>query len=285
MKQVYLTYRSRRRRPLRSDTLFGLIAWGVRSVYGPTSVERFLAPLKRDPPEAPLVLTSAFPFVERSDGRVHYFPRPLAMAGGDGARPRSGVASEWIEDRELLAYVSGRTPITAPSRAPDAPRGLFFLATGPHEHYLEAALGFLERFGFGGGGANGDAAFDVELRSAEFLRLAQPNEDALLLSLYAPTSDERTAIQEAANRGDRLVHYALERRQGAAGGRLLDVARPFKRPVVMMREGSVLPRFGGADAGSSPVVGRVADGGHEHDVYQHGFGFFVPITGGTGGAS
>lgn len=269
MKQVYLHFTGGARPELRSDTLFGLIAWGVRAVYGRDSVERFLEPLYRTPAEAPLVLTSAFPYVETAEGRLHYFPRPA----GEG----TGVGQGWIEDRELLAYVSGRPLADSAVERVDGD-GLFFLAAGPQEHYLEAALGFLERFGLSGRGSSGGGAVRVEMKEAEFLRLAQEDELALLLSLWFPTADERRRLAESVAAG-RRVRYAMQRRRGAAGGRFLDLERPFKRPVAMLREGSVLPYPSRRSAGASPVVGRGSDDDGEFPIHQHGFGFFVPITG------
>jgi len=281
LKQIYLRHQSGVRSPLRSDTLFGLITWGVRQVYGPGSVERFLSPMHKDPPRAPLYLTSAFPYLEQEGERVHFFPRPLSHR-------RPGL-SNWIEDRELLAFVTGhglKLGEGDPSGVANpvgldrsGSSGLFFLATGPSEHYLEAALGFLESFGFGGRGSVGQGAFEVELREAEFLRLAQPGELSLLLSLYAPTAEERAAIAAAAAAPESPVWYGVERRQGVAGGRMMELSRPFKRPMAMLTEGSIVPRAGGDVCGQAPEVGRAEDGRDAFPVFQHGFGFLVPLAG------
>lgn len=280
MKQIYLRPRSGVRSPLRSDTLFGLIVWGVRQVYGPGSVERFLAPLQKDVPQAPLVITSAFPYVERDGERVHFFPRPLSH--------RQPGLSDWIEDRELLAFVTGHGlksgvdgTIGDPQRLgldPTASSGLFFLASGPCEHYLEAALGFLESFGFGGRGSVGHGAFEIELKEAQFLRLAQPGELSLLLSLYAPSADERAAIAAAAAIADSPVWYGVERRRGVVGGRLMAHPRPFKRAMAMLTEGSILPRAGGESCGEATEVGRAEDSQGGFPLLQHGFGFLVPLA-------
>lgn len=282
MKQIYLRPRGGGRPSLRSDTLFGLITWGVREVYGPASVERFLAPMRRDPAEAPLAITSAFPFIENSGERVHFFPRPL----GEGP-VAPGSQSRWIEDRELLAFVTGHALTEEPkngSRASEQPfteGGCFFLAAGPSEHYLEAALGFLEKFGFGGGGSRGQGAFEVELRDAEFLRLSHPGELSLLLSLYSPAAAERELIVARAKAPDSPVRYGVERRQGVAGGRLQGFQKPFKKAVAMMTEGSVLPCGGAGFSGHSNEVGRSSEDGSGFAILQHGFGFFVPIAGAT----
>ena len=165
LKQVYLKPRGRLPGELRSDTLFGLIAVGVREVHGREAVDRFLAPLFEEGAEPPLLLTSAFPYVTRDGARVHYFPAPI-----DRAAP--GVRS-LIEDRELLALVAGRD-VESRSVEPGRPDGWFFLAQGRGETLLEGALGYLEQSGFGGRASSGGGAFEVELCEAEFLRTAQP---------------------------------------------------------------------------------------------------------------
>ncbi|MFG0318008.1 MAG: hypothetical protein ACF8XB_12090 [Planctomycetota bacterium JB042] len=261
MKRVVLRPRGGRARPLRSDTLFGLLAWGVREVVGGGALDRLLEPPSDAGDEPALVVTSAFPCeAERS-----WFPRPVDE--GPGLQ----------DDATLLARIGGGAPAAAPSPPPPAPHDLFFLAYGRAEPWLEGALRYLERAGFGGGAARGDSGYDVTLEETTFVRPARPGELGLLLSLCFPTPTERAALVAAAReRSD--VRYEVERRRGVVGGRRLSVARPFKKAVTMLREGSVLPVAG---VGAAPVVGRVEAEGEAFDVRQPGYGFFVPWTGGA----
>jgi len=264
LKRVVLKGRGARRRPLRSDTLHGLLAWGVREVYGPAAVARFLGAggsgdLDSDAAPA-LVLTSTFP----CSAQRSWFPRPL------------GEESAWMDDAELLSRVAGVPPASSPdpSLAPDEGADLFFLAYGRHEPMLEAALLYLERAGFGGNAATGESAYEVEIQETEFVRPAKVGETGLLLSLWSPSDAERAALVEAsADRDD--VRWEVERRQGVAGGRRMPLARPIKRAVAMIREGSVVPVVG---LGQSPVVGRIEAEGDAFDVRQPGHGFFVPLA-------
>lgn len=273
MKRIVLRLRGGRAGPLRSDTLFGLLTWGVREVYGRDAVERFLAPAKDESSEPPLVVTSTFPCsAERS-----WFPSPIGHGDGTG--------SGWIDDATLLALVAGTAvgegdaSAPPPDSPPDPPtdHDLFFLAYGRHEPMLEAAVSYLERAGFGGHAASGEGAFQVTFEETEFVRPARIGELGLLLSLHFPTADERTALA-AATRERHDVRYAVERRQGVAGGRRVSLSRPFKKAVTMLREGSVVPVAG---VGAAPVVGRVETDGEPFDVRQAGFGFFVPLAGGA----
>lgn len=266
MKQVLLRPRDARAAsatPLRSDTLFGLIALGVRMVHGKSAVEKMVEPMLGDPGRAALRLTSAFPFEQRADGIVYRFPRPRSSDGSSFAR------SPFIEDRQLLAFVSGRgvAEEAAEPAAIDA-AGSFFLVAGPFEHLVDGAVRFLERFGFGGN------AFEVEVREAEFLRLAEPGERGLLLSLHLPTLEERAAAAKADG-----AAWGVERRAGFFGGRLggtpgMDAR---KRAVAMWTEGSLVPCVGAM--GGAAVVG--VDPVENHPIVQHGFGFLVPVAAGA----
>jgi len=267
LKQVYLTPRVHTFTPLRSDTLFGLIAWGVRMIYGRNSVARFC--------DRPPVFTSTFPFLDSDQGRVHYFPRPLER----GTRP--AARAPWIHESAFLDFVAGKE---APLPDDDVPfpcrgrGGLWFLADGPGEHYLDAALGFLERFGFGGQGSTGGNAFDVEIREAEFLRVARTGELSVLLSLYLPTPAERRVIVSTARQPGSTVRYVLERRQGVAGGRLMQADGRQKKAVAMLREGSIVPCSSEGPVGALPAVGEGADAEGTFPVLQNGRAFLVPLV-------
>lgn len=268
MRQVYIEARSPFR-PLRSDTLFGALVWGVREVYGRGGVGKFLSPLGEDPPRAPLLLTSMFPYLDTPEGRQHWFPRPSAL---ECAGSTNGGG--WIEDRELLAFVAGREPPDGAAATPSNPTGYYFLAEGRGEPFLEGALSYLERFGFPG---SEHAVVRVDTEVSEFLRLAKTGERGLLLSLYHPSDDERAAILDQAD--DPGISYRIERRAGVTGGRLLDPARRWQRAVAMIREGAILPVVR-EPAGSAPVVGEADDGGGPFSVVRYGFGFMVPVVGG-----
>ncbi len=287
VKQIYLKPRGAFRAPPRSDTLFGLIAHAIRAVYGRASVERFLAPTFEEPAGTPLYVTSAFPYLETERGRLHFFPAPLSH----------GPAG-YVEDAEFLAFVTGQkatadiSPLAegmlridrqghSPVQTLARPGGFFFLAAGSGEHYLEAALKYLERSGFGGGASRGLSQFDAELVDTEFVRLAQPGEYGVLLSLMHPTAEERELIAREA-RADSRIAYAIERRQGYASAAFVDdvaaAGSGRKSALAMLAEGSVIPRATSRACGAAPVVGTARDSASEFKIVQSGFGFLVPIV-------
>lgn len=281
MKQIYLKPRGAFRARPRSDTLFGLLAHAVRTVYGRSSVERFLGPALETPQASPLYLTSAFPYLEAEKGRLHFFPAPQ----------RDGSIA-YVEDSEFMAFVSGRKPFadaspmlasqTRSDRVNGEPRqsltrgGFFFLASGPMEHYLEAALRYLEKSGFGGGASHGLSQFDVELVETEFLRLAQVGERGVLLSLCAPSPEERAMLATQARTDERLA-WVVERRQGRVASQVATSEDAAKAAIAMFSEGSVILRGDGKACGSAPRVAMGRDAVGEFPIVHHGFGFLVPL--------
>lgn len=66
---------------IRSDTLFGGIAWAIRWLYGERELEQLLEEFDvaiRDQSAPPFVLSSLFPYFEDTDGRILFLPRPIS---------------------------------------------------------------------------------------------------------------------------------------------------------------------------------------------------------------
>jgi CRISPR-associated protein Csm4 len=74
MKIVYLTPRSSHRNTLRSDTLWGLICWGIRTVYSENSLVEFIDNYNN---EKVVKISSAFPYIQGVNGKQHYFSKPI----------------------------------------------------------------------------------------------------------------------------------------------------------------------------------------------------------------
>lgn len=275
MKQFVLHPRSTSFVAPRSDTLLGLIAWGVRVVFGRDSVERFLG----DPP----YVTSVFPWVDEGDRRVHFFPVPVADASSHAATngPR------WLAEDHFVAFVAGQ-PIDGQRRAtPEfghGRAGSYFFADGNNEHYVEPALHWLERSGFGSAERRGGQTFVVEVKTPDFLRRARAGETGVLLSLALPSDAERDALAAAIERSDARVAYAVERRQGYATSRPIAHETTRKRAVLALTEGSVVPLSTTDGYGSAPTVASLTDERGPFDVRYCGRGFVVPLLSSGGGA-
>lgn len=275
MKQFVLHSRSSGFVAPRSDTLLGLIAWGVRVVFGRDSVERFLG----DPP----CVTSAFPWLEEAGRRMHFFPEPVTGAWRDHDVARA----RWLAEDDFLAFVAGQGAAQdgrGAGRSLPECVGAFFLADGNNEHYVEPALQWLERAGMGSAGSRGGRAFSVEVKTPEFLRRARAGETGVLLSLALPSDAEREALATALERGDARVAYGVARRQGFASSRPIGTSSSRKRAVLALCEGSVVPLATTDAYGSSPTVATLADERGPFDVRYCGRGFVVPLLMAGGGA-
>lgn len=77
-KQTYIVYlkpQSTFRGELRSDTLWGILCWGIRFLYGQRSLQNLLALYATD--DKPFFISSAFPYLEVDGKKEMYFPRPF----------------------------------------------------------------------------------------------------------------------------------------------------------------------------------------------------------------
>lgn len=75
MRIVYLKPKSGFITELRSDTLWGLICWGIRNVFGNSTLERVLKSFNKNNPE--FLISSAFPYKESENEIIKYFPKPI----------------------------------------------------------------------------------------------------------------------------------------------------------------------------------------------------------------
>jgi CRISPR-associated protein Csm4 len=100
MKAIRLRSESAFRTDLRSDTLWGLICWGIRMVYGNERLKKFLEAYKEQG-QPPLLLSSAFPYVKDENGGFEYFlPTPLFLPQAEGMRKGGSIEERKAEATE-----------------------------------------------------------------------------------------------------------------------------------------------------------------------------------------
>ncbi|MFQ6056976.1 MAG: hypothetical protein ACE5J3_13470, partial [Methanosarcinales archaeon] len=71
---IYLKPRSAFPYPLHSDTIFGALCVGIQELYGNDKLENLLNNFEN---AIPFLVSSAFPFIEANNKRVHFFPNPI----------------------------------------------------------------------------------------------------------------------------------------------------------------------------------------------------------------
>jgi len=77
MKIIYLIPQGGYITDLRSDTLWGMLCWGIRHLWGESELESFIKKAASGHPD--FVITSTFPFKQHGDERIPFFPNPLVL--------------------------------------------------------------------------------------------------------------------------------------------------------------------------------------------------------------
>ena len=142
------------------------------------------------------------------------------------------------------------------------------------EKKLFAALKFLEDRGIGGGVTRGSGAFDLEVTEGFPFADENEGENWLNLSLYFPQKSEWEHIRNSEG-----ARYSIVQRRGRIESSFYEGKKIWKRPVMMMEEGSLLPVMDSHPVygGLIPVLKLVGGGTAMH----YGFGFPVKVRGGA----
>jgi CRISPR-associated protein Csm4 len=147
--------------------------------------------------------------------------------------------------------------------APDA--GLAVFATGDVAAVAEGLAAIQDR-GIGGGRSVGNGQFELDgIRDLDLPVADEADDRICTLSLCVPAPDE---LETVVDRG----RYAVETRKGVVENSLASPDGIWKRRVLALAEGSILPAVdGGGPPGHNPVV---ADH-FEHGVQQYGYALGV----------
>ncbi len=98
MKIVYLKPLSGYATLLRSDTLWGMLCWGIRYLWGEQELTAFLAECKAGKP--PFVISSTFPYKQYGKSWIPFFPNPLPFPN----EPESNVTEALINAQLRKKY-------------------------------------------------------------------------------------------------------------------------------------------------------------------------------------
>ncbi len=113
MKIIYLYPQGGFKTELRSDTLWGLICWAIRNIYGNEELENFIQSYNTDKPE--FIISSTFPFLQENNVITEFFPRPLLPAKAFDLNNQKKDISENIREAtarkkfKKLIYINKQT--------------------------------------------------------------------------------------------------------------------------------------------------------------------------------
>lgn len=89
-KIVYLKPVSGYKTPLRSDTLWGLLCWGIRHLYGEERLETFIKSYNDTEGVPELIISSTFPYHQDKEGKkTLFFPKPSVPPSEQGSDDKS----------------------------------------------------------------------------------------------------------------------------------------------------------------------------------------------------
>jgi CRISPR-associated protein Csm4 len=115
MKIVYLHPLSGYATNLRSDTLWGLLCWGIRHLWGTAALEQFIQAAAAGDPE--FVLSSTFPYKRYGRDFLPFFPNPLRQypeQASDASPSEAAILRkrfrrvEYLSAADLSAVLQGR---------------------------------------------------------------------------------------------------------------------------------------------------------------------------------
>lgn len=108
MNVIYLQPLSGYATPLRSDTLWGMLCWGIRHLWGEQELVQFLDACKAGQP--PFVISSAFPYKQYKDEEpVLFFRNPLHFPEVTEQELEPAMENAHLRKvyKEKFAYVNG----------------------------------------------------------------------------------------------------------------------------------------------------------------------------------
>jgi len=292
----------------RSDTVFGAIVWGMRDLGENPGEFLGLYNGKSPPLVVSSVFPCIYKKDEKDNDvppPIPLLPKPMYMVpGGEEFKDRKEYAdykkrkkARWLKPEEFNeAIKTGSLPLELEKYASlgkdyrdfERPRvkiprlggetelfhqKLFvvpcaWLALRGEDEWLnkaKAALKLIGERGLGGGITYGVGCFDIEDMEPPFKEVPDGNA-WISLSLYYPKPEEWKAVRE-----NPLSAYKVEYRKGRVdASRVPGGTNIFKRPVLYMAEGSVLPWLENPMPGQNPMVTPEGKNKPDFSVFAQG---------------
>lgn len=279
--------------PWQADTIFGHLCWAVKHRRGEEALRRFLEPFLEGKP--PLLLSSGFP--------SGLLPRPvLPVALPQGASPEDRARARDLRKQELVSAQDFQRCIATPAHMPGpVPRkslvqtrvtlknqlnritgttgdegqlfnfeehwlpqvDIYVKVANGHKEEAEELFGFLAESGYGKRKSVGYGAIrGVQFQPFEGSKPPPGADGFVTLSPFVPSASDPTE-----------GFWRTRVKYGKLGEERAVSANPFKRPVLMLAEGSAF-----YDAAPREWYGRMVTGLSDAfpDVVHYGYALPVP---------
>ncbi|MDP3566385.1 type III-A CRISPR-associated RAMP protein Csm4 [Sediminibacterium sp.] len=94
--------------PLHSDTIFGSIIYSISQIY-PEKLEKIVSRFTETPLNPPFMVSSAFPFIDSTEGPVKFFPRIIDQpVKADPEMMKKFKKVEFIQEEIFQKWASGK---------------------------------------------------------------------------------------------------------------------------------------------------------------------------------
>lgn len=273
--------------PFHADTVFGHLCWAVAHHDGDAELREFLEPFKRGAP--PFVVSDGFPsgFLckplfadfqaaseERKKVRKMDFVRLeefnalmkgdfVSLEKSDIPVQQSAVSHSVIDRLSSTTLAEGGVYTQAETFTPFVTIHMKTVSEGWRDRVLKL-FELVSLVGYGGKKSVGKGWFEVEeIEEAHFLAPDHANGFVALCG-FCPAHDDPTAGT-----------YRTFVKYGKLGEEFTHCGNPFKRPLLMIKAGSVFGTGGPPKEYYGRMVERIAPA--KPEVIQYAYAFAVPI--------
>ncbi len=294
--KILLRFNSSFLSPLQADTIFGHLCWAVYYKEGEDELKKFLQPFRENDP--PFLLSDGFPVISKNDIEIELLPKPLTadrILRDDTKRIKK---IEWVKiddfnkirkyeqfqleeiENPFKPFLSVHNSISriTSSSLPEAGvyslkeyfvHKIFILIKALNENVIDRVaelFKFLSNSGYGGKKSAGKGQFAIEsIASFNILSEIHQANGFVTLSNFCPSQGDPTE-----------GIYKIFVKYGKLGGELTFSGNPFKKPLLMIKTGSVFKINGAIREFYGRMVENICD--IKPQVLQYAYAFPIPVV-------
>jgi CRISPR-associated protein Csm4 len=285
----------------RSDTIFGGICWGLAILYSENLLVEVLQSFRDKNP--PFIISSSFPWKKDT----YFLPKPLTANIDPGNSPEEikkakGIKKiQYISSEVFNRLINGEPkiylnmkeqdtmekikfediPHNTINRLSDNSEHIFYSQEGfikdggiyffikifdrSLEKKLTGAINWLSERGIGGDSSTGKGHFTAEFTDEELIKEPAHPDRSINLSLLYLSKEDKTLMKSEKEK----CSYELVKRKGRVESAYSPSTDIWKRTVLMLKEGSLLPVKEGF-YGENVIVKDLS-----WKIWQYGYGYMV----------
>jgi len=286
-----------------SDTIFGGICWGIAILYGESLLVELLEKFREKNP--PFLISSSFPWKKDK----YFLPRPVTTGMDPGNSPEDIKRAKRVKKIQYLSseafnrLIQGQDkekfylnlmgsdcleridfldiPHNTINRLSNNSENIFYSQEGfikdggiyfflkiledPLENKLKGAIRWLSERGIGGDSSIGKGHFSPEFLEEDIIKEPEQADCAITLSLMYLNKEDKTLMKSQKER----CFYEIVKRKGRVESAYSPSTDIWKKTLLMLKEGSVLPVKEGF-YGENVVVKELSC-----KIWHYGYGFTV----------